>query len=147
GINGGEMSPFSSLDRWSGDWTGRVTEGVLRAPKPSETPPAAVNDLTLGMAGANVRLRWTAPAGAKRYHVVWDTMQLSPVFTQATDRRNLWAARPVGTGLVAAPGASQSLDFAPTGVAGGQTVWVAILSFDAENDMSDPSNIAVLTLP
>jgi len=147
GINGGESSPFSTLDRWSGDWTGRVTEGVLRAPKPSETPPARINDLSLAMAGGSVRLSWTAPARARRYHVVWDTIQLSVDFSQATDRRNLWAARPVGTGLVAAPGTRQTLDFAPTGVASGQTVWVAILSFDAENNMSDASNLATFTLP
>ncbi len=146
GIGGGEK-PFMPLLKWSGDMVGRVTQYAFENPKASETPPSAIANLTASLSGTTVQLQWTAPARAERYHVVWDTVALSPVYTRDTTKRNLWAAKAVGTGLRAAPGTTQSLSFSAASARSGDTVYVAVITFDVLDNMSASSNIAQIRIP
>jgi len=86
-----------------------------------------------------VTLRWTAPAGAKRYHVVWSDR---PIVENPSPKRsvsNWWAAHAIGPVLKPTPGRRQSLTFAVGTV---DRVYVAMFSFDKQENMSAMSNVA-----
>ncbi len=85
-------------------------------------------------------LAWTAPAGAVRYHIIWSTLPIVETNSTAAGVRNWWAADVVGPSLAPAPGTCQTLTLATGNAA---PVYVAIFTFDATDNMSAMSNLAL----
>jgi hypothetical protein len=141
GINGG-YPPYNNLN-WSLDFVGRMFEFVLSSSRPDMTPPVAINDLSASLSNGMVRLQWTSPADAIRFHIVWSNLTISEAQTRSTSRRNWWAAETVGTTLKGVPGTVQSVTFPLVGST--TKVNVAIFSFDKSNNMSRMSNVATTT--
>ena len=144
GINGGE-TPYGQFDKWTGQFEARYYLYVKNTVRSITAPPAAITDLTASIPSAStIRLEWTAPTGAARYHVVWSTKPI--VEDQSIDPAvsNWWAAQVVGPDLAPVPGESQSLSFA---IGSSTTVYAAIFTFDEADNMSAMSNVAVASAP
>jgi hypothetical protein len=139
GIGPNSERPYGEFDEWRGQFEGRYYLYVKNTPRPDSTPPPAIGDLTAVAGNGITTLTWTAPAGAARYHVLWSDR---PIVAHATDPSvtNWWAAHVIGPDLPPTPGARQTLTLA-TGAAG--PVYVAVLTFDAADNLSDLSNVAL----
>ncbi len=139
GINGGEP-PYGQFEQWQGQFEARYWLHVKHTLRRDTTPPAAIQNLkAVRTSPTEVTLRWTAPAGAKRYHVVWSDR---PIVENPSPKRsvsNWWAAHAIGPVLKPAPGRRQSLTF---GVGTVDRVYVAMFSFDKQENMSVMSNVA-----
>lgn len=150
GLNGGER-PYGAFPTWtlSGPWTsgweGRAQEYVRLYPKADETAPSAISDLSARLASGKAHIEWTAPADAARYFAVWSTLPISRTYTKAADQRNFWACQVIPNNLVGTPGSKQSLDVG--GLPAGQKVYFAVVSFDANDNLSDVSNVTSLDMP
>jgi len=139
GINGGEP-PYGRFEHWQGQFEARYWLHVKHTLRRDTAPPAAIQNLkAVRTSPTEVTLRWTAPAGAKRYHVVWSDR---PIVANPSPERavsNWWAAHAIGPVLKPAPGRRQSLTF---GVGTVDRVYVAMFSFDKQENMSAMSNVA-----
>jgi len=139
GVNGGDP-PYGPHPDWNGNFVGRVTGYLARHPW-TPTPPAAIDDLAASCDAGKVKLTWTTPADAKRFHIVWSTLPIAASYDRSPDVRNVWACNPVGQRLEGQPGTKQSIEFAVEAAAGDR-VYAAVYSFDEENAMSGISNVA-----
>jgi hypothetical protein len=134
-------------------------------PKVDQTPPAGVKDLSAeALGGGKVRLSWTAPADAAWYQVKYSPAKIVERVTGWPDRteplpgtrsewndraaafnarqRAFWAAcNLAGAPAPAAAGTKQSMvvEGLPAG-----TLTFAVKSWDAVDNLSDLSNIAVV---
>lgn len=139
GINGGE-TPYGRFDQWTGQFEGRYWLYVKNTPRKDATPPAAIKDLKAVMSSpTEVTLQWTAPGGADRYHVVWGEKPIVGKTSASKAVRNWWAAHAVGPALKPLTGKQQTLTIA-VGTTG--PVYVAIFTFDNNENMSAISNVA-----
>lgn len=139
GINGGDP-PYGDYTTWQGQFEGRYYLYVAETSRPDMAPPQPIADLQAWHEGSQVRLRWTAPADAVRYHVVWSDRPLTEAHTLDANLRNWWAAQPIGPALTPQPGTQQTLLVDTHSAA---TVYAAIFTFDAVDNMSDMSNVAL----
>ncbi|MHC5052486.1 MAG: exo-rhamnogalacturonan lyase family protein, partial [Planctomycetota bacterium] len=146
GINGGSgyYPELSRLEDWKGDPYGRVTTYVKLHPPTAEGPPR-ITDLSARVVNGKAEIRWTTPAAAERFHVVWATLPIVAEYSMDENVRNPWAARPVPNTLRAVPGGPQSL--ALPGLPAGRTVHVAVFTFAANGHMSAMSNVARIQAP
>jgi hypothetical protein len=152
GLNGGQAARGHTKD-WSADFygyeatgggLGRLGEYALTYTI-SPSAPTAIGDLTATRAGSEVKIDWTTPARAARFHVVWSTKPFTATYDRSDTVRNPWAGTPVGNALAGKPGTRQSLQFG--GLPSGTTIYVAVFTFDAADTMSAMSNVASVTLP
>jgi hypothetical protein len=147
GMNGGSgyYPELSRLEAWKGDPYGRVTTYAKLHP-PTADGPAAIPDLSAtGVSPGKVSVRWTTPAGAVRFHVVWAIHPIVATYTMRETKRNPWAATPVPNKLRGVPGTRQSIPIA--GLPSGQTVHVAVFTFASNGHMSPMSNVTRITVP
>jgi hypothetical protein len=77
--------------------------------------------------------------------VVWSTYPISRTYTQDQGMRNFWSGEVVGTGLQPVAGETQSLEFgeAPAGT----RIYASIVTLTADDNLSEPSNVAFVDLP
>ena len=142
GINGGTQ-PYYGTDGgfgdggWSGQLEGRMYNYVLQSSRLDNEPPAPIGNLQAHKTGSTVRIQWTTPRDAVRFHVVWSDRTISEAQSTVGTVRNWWAANTVGTALVGVSGSVQTLEF-DVGSAG--TVHVAMFCFDASDNMSRMSS-------
>jgi hypothetical protein len=136
GVNGGNTA-YGPHRVWNGDYIGRLTAYLTNHPW-TPAPPAAIQDLSATYVAGKVRLEWTTPARAKRFHIVWSTLPIAASYDRSALVRNVWASNPVGQRLAGVPGTRQSIEFPATGA----RIYAAVYSFDAENAMSPISNVA-----
>jgi hypothetical protein len=147
GVNGG-TPPYGGTDGgfgnglWSGQMEGRMYNYVLQTSRLDTVPPAAIGNLEARKTGSTVRIQWTTPADAVRFHVVWSDRTISEPQSTSTIVRNWWAANTVGTTLVGVSNTVQSLQF---DVGSAPSVHVAMFSFDASNNMSRMSRSVLAT--
>lgn len=144
GINGGSQ-PYFTAAEWPGvvendqeAFLGRFAQFVRENPRTDTTPPARITDLEAIISGSDVILQWTAPSDAVRYHIIWGGKPLSETTTQDSGLLNWWAANAIGPKLTPSPGARQQLSFTPSST---DSVYVAIFTFDAIDNMSAISNV------
>jgi hypothetical protein len=139
GINGGEK-PYGQFKEWSGQFEGRWYLHVRHTPRPDKTPPPPVIDLKAFRTGpSSVRLTWTAPSDAARYHIVWAPKPIAAESSTDPSVRNWWAANAIGPTLKPVAGKQQSLTI-DTGSAA--VVHAALFAFDSNANMSAMSNVA-----
>ncbi|MBK9613650.1 hypothetical protein [Candidatus Amarobacter glycogenicus] len=112
--------------------------------RPDSTPPPAIGDLVAQSLTGTVRLLWTAPTDAVRYHIVWSDRPLVEPNSLSPAVMNWWAAHAVGPTLTATPGQRQMWTIA-TGAT--TPVYAAIFSFDAQDNLSAMSNVALAAPP
>jgi hypothetical protein len=110
---------------------------VLQSSRLDNEPPAPIGNLQAHKTGSTVRIQWTTPRDAVRFHVVWSDRTISEAQSTVGTVRNWWAANTVGTALVGVSGSVQTLEF-DVGSAG--TVHVAMFCFDASDNMSRMSS-------
>lgn len=138
GINGGE-GPYGEFDSWRGQFEGRYYLFVKNTARADTNPPAAATGVQAIPGGGKVLLKWIAPAEAARYHVVWG---LKPITAQSTlnpSTLNWWAANAIGPNLTPQAGRIQRVVITPGTNA---TVYAALFSFDAAENMSEMSVVA-----
>jgi hypothetical protein len=138
GIHGGE-TPYGEFDEWRGQFEGRDYLYVKHTVRKDSIPPQAITDLKATMPKpSRLRIGWTAPDDADRYHVVWSDKPI--VEEQSTDKSvtNWWAARAVGVRLKPVSGKWRTLAME---VPENGNVYVAIFSFDRNGNMSTMSNV------
>ena len=143
GINGGEP-PYGEFNAWSGQFESRYYLFVKHTVRPDSTPPPAIGDLVAQSLTGTVRLLWTAPTDAVRYHIVWSDRPLVEPNSLSPAVMNWWAAHAVGPTLTATPGQRQMWTIA-TGAT--TPVYAAIFSFDAQDNLSAMSNVALAAPP
>jgi len=141
GINGGE-TPYGEFTQWRGQFEARYYLFVKNTTRGDTTPPAAINNLTATRVGAMTVLRWTAPADAARYHIVWSAKPIAENHSTSASVANWWAANAVGPNLTPIAGTQQTWTIS-TG--GATPVYAAIFSFDQADNMSALSNVALAT--
>jgi len=139
GLDGGQPA-YGDLTTWTGDFVGRATEHVRRYPVRAQAP-AAIQDLTAVAADTGVRLTWTTPEGAERFHVVWSTLPIVAPWTRSATERNPWLAAPVTQDLAADPGQVQSLKIEdlPTG----EPLYFAIFTLSKAGHLSPMGNTSL----
>jgi hypothetical protein len=138
GINGGER-PFGLgfvNGGWNGQFEGRMYNYVLQTTRTDKIPPPPISDLTARRSGTKVEIVWTTPPDAIRFHIVWSHLLISETQTTNINHCNWWAANTIGTSLIGRPGTKQTIKFQ---IAKAQNVYVAIFSFDINNNMSQMS--------
>jgi hypothetical protein len=138
GINGGG-TPYGKFTQWTGQFEARYYLFVKNTVRDDTTPPVAINNLTATRIGASTLLRWTAPADAARYHIVWSAKPIVASHSTSASVTNWWAANAVGPNLTPVPAAPQTLTI-NTGSA--TPVYVALFTFDQADNMSAMSNLA-----
>ena len=136
--------PYGDWGKWDGSWENRTYRTML-IPKANTTAAAAITNLSAQDAAGKVRLTWTTPANASRFLVVWSDKPISRTYTQDLSKRNVWGCVAVGTDLKAESGKTQSLEFG--GVPAGKRLYCAVLTFTADDNLSECSNIAVVDMP
>jgi len=136
------FDPLGSMI-WSGEYEGRVFDGVRAAARPDATPPAAVSNLAATLAGSTLSLSWSVPSGTPSYYLIaWSDKPLDaaepPNPSSAVD--NWWDA----PGLAAC-----SSDSCTGGTIIGNVscdpCYAALFAFDAADNMSAMSNVASST--
>jgi hypothetical protein len=139
GLPGG-TGPYGNFTDWQGQYEGRFYLMAKNTARPDAIPPTAIANLSASVFSGTVTLSWMAPADAARYHIVWSDKPI--VEPNSTDPGviNWWAAQTTGVSLVGAPGTTQMWTF-HTNSAG--PIYAAIFSFDAADNMSAISNIAL----
>lgn len=149
----GEAPPFARVERnTKGDWmTPTVFAlGVMARPKGDEVAPAAINDLKArATGGGKVALTWTAPRDAGggrvvRYQVKWADKPIKDFME--IDHRAEW--RDIVYWNMArnvldepAPGAAGAAQTMTLDLAAGQTLHVAVRSFDQSHNRSPLGNV------
>ncbi|MFN8487977.1 MAG: right-handed parallel beta-helix repeat-containing protein [Caldilineaceae bacterium] len=136
----GEL-PAGDFSQWQGDFQARSYLFVKNNTRPDSTPPAAITNLTATKVDTTTtQLQWTAPAEGQRYHIVWSNKPIVEANSLDPAQTNWWAANAVGPNLAVTPGAQQSWR-----INTGNTtpVYVAIFTFDAADNMSTLSNVAL----
>ena len=139
GINGGEM-PYGEFSQWTGQFEGRYYLFIKNTSRTDTARPPAIADLTATVASGVTTLAWTAPADAVHYHIVWSTLPIVEANSTTPGVKNWWAANVVGPNLTPAPGTRQTLTIATGDVS---PVYAAIFTFDAADNMSAMSNLAL----
>lgn len=124
---------------WTGGFQGRWVQHVFKNEKTDITPPEGVSDLKAIMNGAKVKLEWTAPKEAVRYHIVWSEKPISEKTTTDTNVINWWAANPIGPDILPKPGEKQSVVIEHDR---SKAFYAAMFSFDKNDNMSLMSNLA-----
>ena len=139
GINGEKPCSESGTSySWNGEYNGRWIQFVRENQRTDIVPPPAVSDLSLARTGNQCALKWTVPADAKRYHIIWGDKPISAKATTNTQYLNWWAAKTVGKNLNAASGEDQVTFTVPdTGL-----LFAAIFTFDSSDNLSEMSNVA-----
>ncbi len=135
------LSSYASA-KWFGLWGLRYAQYVRDLPRPDTTPPQKITDLAMTRNGTTCQLQWTAPADAKKYHVVWFNKPIVDEFNMNDfDYRycQWYSANAYGTNMVARPGQNEQISFTvpDTGI-----LFAAVFSFDSANNMSQLSNNA-----
>jgi hypothetical protein len=139
GINGGEP-PYGEFSQWLGQFEARWYLHVHNSARPDNTPPLPVTNLkAVRLDAATLELRWTAPADAARYHIVWSGKPVVEKNSLDKTQRNWWAANAVGPKLVPVTGQNQTLQI-HTG--DNANVYAALFTFDDRDNMSAMSNVA-----
>ncbi|MFH0918720.1 MAG: T9SS type A sorting domain-containing protein [Fibrobacterota bacterium] len=140
GINGGG-TPYGEFTKWVGQFENRFTWFVRHTVRTDTVPPAGISNLEalIDTSTGYARVAWTAPAGAKRYHIVWSHKPVVEPQTIDSSVCNWWAANAVGPSLVAVPGTQQSAVFEASDTL---PFYAAIFSFDSVENMSAMSNVA-----
>jgi Hint module/YetA-like protein len=118
---------------------------VLQNNRQDVTPPPAISDLSVTLSSGQATLQWTGPATAVRYHAVWSDKPIVEIYSLSTTVSNWWAARAIGVSGVAKPGLQETLLISLPGIQIG--FFVAIFSFDQNNNMSVMSNVAAVVGP
>jgi hypothetical protein len=138
--------PYGNFTDWSGQFEGRYYLYVKHSARPDTIPPVRVTDLSVITDGSGVRLQWTAPAGAEsgRYHIVWSNKPIVEQNSLDTTRCNWWAAKVVGPDLTPAAGTRQALLVTVPDLYRGKRLYYALFTFDAQDNMSNMSNVASL---
>ncbi len=137
GLNGGE-SPYGEFRQWNGQFEGRYYLFVKGSQRLDTEPPLTVTDLGAErISPGTLRLHWTAPEGAYRYHIVWSSRPVVEEHTEDPGRVNWWAANVVGPDLAPVAGERQSLDIPVSG----EEVYAALFTFDNSDNMSAISNL------
>lgn len=139
GANGGE-TPYGNFADWRGQYEGRFYLMVKNTARPDAIPPTAIANLSASVFSGTVTLSWMAPADAARYHIVWSDKPIVEPNSMSASVTNWWAAHAVGPSLIGAPGTTQSWTFHTDGAG---PIYAAIFSFDAADNMSAISNIAL----
>ena len=139
GLNGGETA-YGEFSQWTGQFEGRYYLYVENTTREDITPPAGITDLTAVLAEGETQLRWTAPAQAARYLIVWSTQTLVEAHSTDGAVTNWWAGNPIGPALVPNAGERQSWSI---GTGEATPVYVVVFSFDAWDNMSAMSNVAL----
>jgi hypothetical protein len=137
GINGGSGL---SIPDWKGKWGGRYYDFVKKNPKSDTIAPSPINNLTMTRNGDSCVVFWTAPSGAKRYMMLYDSRFISEEYTADTMQMNWWAAGVVGPSFTATPGATERLAFKAPATG---NLCVAVYSFDSAYNISALSNRAL----
>lgn len=144
GINGGN-TPYGDFSDWSGQYEARYYLFVKGSTRSDTTPPTAITDLdatwlsgSATLPSSTVRLQWTAPADATRYHVVYSDKPIVEPNSTDPGVTNWWAAYAVGPDLTPVAGQQQTLTFTPVFTG---PCYVAIFSFDQVDNMSGMSNV------
>ncbi|MCP4267428.1 MAG: hypothetical protein GY777_18000 [Candidatus Brocadiaceae bacterium] len=138
GINGGK--PSGNLKEWQGQWEGRFVQFVHENDERDTIPPDAIEGLEIVRTGTdNIKLTWTTPLEAFRFHIVYSEKPISEDISTDTNMTNWWAAKVVGPDLTAKPGEKQSF-----GITVDRDIdqYVAIFTFDENDNMSAMSNLA-----
>jgi hypothetical protein len=139
GINGGE-TPYGRFDSWGGQFEGRYYLFVQQTERTQVPPPPPIGDLrATALSGSSVRLQWTVPAGAVRFHILWSSKPIAGEQTEDSSRINWWAAATTALPAAPGPGGRQSLDV--EGVTD-RPLYAAVISFDENDTMSAISNVA-----
>jgi len=145
GLNGGERAYYiETAWRVRDSYLGRAVEWAQKGRR-EPNPPAPVRDLEARAVDGAIRLTWTTPVRAARFHVVWSELPIAAEWTADADRRNPWACTPVGNTLAAKPGEKQELPVG--GLPGGKTLYFAVLTFNDVEDLSELSNVATVRVP
>jgi hypothetical protein len=139
GAGGGE-TPYGNFADWRGQYEGRFYLFVKNSIRPDAIPPAAIANLSASVFSGTVTLSWMAPADAARYHIVWSDKPIVEPNSLSPTMTNWWAAHAVGPALAGAPGQTQTWTFHTNGAG---PIYAAIFSFDAADNMSAISNIAL----
>ena len=124
---------------WNGEYCGRWIQFVRENTRTDAVPPAAVSNLSLARTGSQCTLRWTVPADARQYHIVWGDKPISAEATDNTQFLNWWAAKTVGKNLTIASGAEDQVTFT---VPAAGLLFAAMFTFDSSCNMSPMSNVA-----
>jgi hypothetical protein len=137
--------PYFNVRDWSGDWIGRYVVGFyqnfFQKPGLDTTPPPKITNLSGTALDWGVKLSFTTPAGARKYHAVWG---YNPI-KEGPDSLHLdtlkwWQAYPGGVMNTARAAGSVetltvNLPLADT------TFYFAVRAFDSLNNISDISNV------
>jgi hypothetical protein len=129
----------NAVDGPEGPFVHRLTHYMLKYPKQDTTPPEKITDLSAQEAENGVRLRWTAPLEARKYHIRWSRQPIASTFTTDRTFSNFWAAQGVGKNLLAQPGTRQEL--VVTDLPVHTELYFAVISFDSTHNMSELSNV------
>jgi hypothetical protein len=138
---------------WDGRYEGRAYFFVDDEARPDAVPPAAVTDLSASLASQTLTATFTRPSGSPSYYLlVWAALPIEectanctadPEATNTTGYRNWWAAMPAAAAdTTACNGATCTLQIPGVTAA---PAYAAVFSFDAANNMSARSNVAVST--
>ena len=109
------------------------------------TSAAAITDLTATVANGKVKLEWTTPQNAERFLIVYSKLPISRTYTKDSTKRNVWGCYGIENTLTAAAGQRQSIEAA--GLPTGQKLYFAVLTFTADDNLSEASNIASVDVP
>jgi len=152
GINGGAL-PYGEVEKmgvkrdWAGEWEGRWVQWIRENDKADATPPAAVKDLSAVAEGDRVTLTWTDPPDVSRRHLVLSAKPIAARMTDAAACANWWSAEVLVVDLAPRPGEARTLTVTSKTAGAGGAVYAALFSFDAEENMSEMSNLACTEPP
>lgn len=134
-----------SLTDWHGDFAGRWSHYIFSSEyQRSAVTPSAITDLQAEKTGENIRLSWTAPAGANRFHVRWSDRPISSFQTTADAFCNWWQAELIAN--KAMEGNVQQLSFDLKKAPLNGILYFAVKSFNEHSNISPLSNVATLTV-
>jgi hypothetical protein len=128
-----------NVDNTQEPFISRITHYMLKYPKMDSIPPTKIVDLTAASVANGVRLTWTAPSNAKKYHIRWSERPISATFTTDKTLCNFWAARGIGNRIMARPGNQEEITV--LGLPEQKELFFAAVSFDSANNMSEVSNV------
>jgi hypothetical protein len=131
---------------WDGDWMGRPTitwgKRFYNKPNSDTVPPAKINDLSGTGFYGGVKLGFTLPEGARKYHVVWGYKPIKegPDTLNYRDTLKYFQAYPGGVfEATRIGGAAESVTVdLPVG---DTVVYFAVKTLDTINNISPMSNL------
>jgi len=140
GYNGGAKA-LGNFKSWTGQFEGRYLLYIRNTSRTDSTPPAAIADLSIAKSGQNLQLKWSPPAEAVYYHIVYSDKPISAASTTDENYMNWWAANTVGNNCVKT-GSVATCSFQTTQTG---NIYAAVFSFDKSDNMSAMSNLAALS--